>query len=71
MWVVGHSGMAGSALVRRLAEEDCELVTVHREEIDPRHRQTVQVWKQATRSQAVLVAAATVGEILANHSRPA
>jgi len=71
VWVAGHRGMAGSAIVRRLIEEDCELVTVGRGEVDLRHQQAVEAWMQATRPQVVFVAAATVGGILANHTRPA
>jgi len=63
--------MAGSAIVRRLAAEDCEVVTAGREEVDLRPQAEVEAWMSATRPQAVFVAAATVGGILANSTRPA
>jgi GDP-L-fucose synthase len=71
VWVAGHRGMAGSAIVRRLQTEDCELVTVGREDVDLRRQSEVETWMAKTRPQAVFVAAATVGGILANSTRPA
>ena len=71
VWVAGHSGMAGSAIVRRLAREGCELLTTSRQEVDLGRQQEVERWMAAARPQAVFVAAATVGGILANASRPA
>jgi len=70
VWVAGHRGMAGSAIVRRLASEDCELLTVGRAEVDLRRQSEVEAWMAKTRPQAVFVAAATVGGILANSTRP-
>ena len=71
VWVAGHRGMAGSAIVRRLAPEDCELLTVSRDAVDLRRQEAVEAWMAKTRPQAVFVAAATVGGILANSTRPA
>jgi GDP-L-fucose synthase len=71
VWVAGHRGMAGSAIVRRLAQEDCELLTVARDEVDLRRQEAVEAWMVKARPQAVFVAAATVGGILANSTRPA
>lgn len=71
VWVAGHRGMAGSAIVRRLAAEDCEVLTVGRDAVDLRRQEAVEAWMAQTRPQAVFVAAATVGGILANSSRPA
>ena len=71
VWVAGHRGMVGSALLRRLQAEDCELVTVGRETVDLRRQAEVEEWMANTRPQAVFVAAATVGGILANSTRPA
>ncbi len=62
--------MAGSAIVRRLASEDCELLAVGRQEVDLRRQAEVEAWMAKTRPQAVFVAAATVGGILANSTRP-
>ena len=71
VWVAGHRGMAGSAIVRRLAAEACTLLTVGRDEVDLRRQEQVETWMAAHRPQAVFVAAATVGGILANSTRPA
>src|SRR5262245_64709506 len=71
VWVAGHRGMVGSALLRRLQAEDCEPVTVGRETVDLRRQAEVEEWMANTRPQAVFVAAATVGGILANSTRPA
>jgi len=71
IWVAGHRGMVGAALVRRLAGEDCEVVAVPRESVDLRRQAEVEAWVASARPQAAIVAAATVGGILANDSRPA
>ena len=71
VWVAGHRGMAGSAIVRRLAAERCELVSAGREQLDLRNQGAVETWMQTVRPQVVFVAAATVGGIVANDSRPA
>ncbi len=71
VWVAGHRGMAGSAIVRRLATEDCEVLTVGRDQIDLRRQEAVEAWMAKTRPEAVFMAAATVGGILANSTRPA
>jgi len=71
VWVAGHRGMVGSALVRRLSGEDCELITVAREEVDLRNQGQVEAWMQSTRPEVVFMAAATVGGIIANDTRPA
>lgn len=71
VWVAGHRGMVGAAVTRRLAEEDCEILTVNREKLDLRRQGDVERWLADTRPQAVFVAAAKVGGILANDSSPA
>ena len=71
VFVAGHRGMVGSAIVRRLAGEGCEILTVSRSQVDLRRQQPVEDWMQAERPDVVIVAAATVGGILANSSRPA
>ena len=71
VWVAGHLGMAGSAIVRRLAREDCEVVTVLRTELDLLRQADVETWMDDQKIDAVFVAAATVGGILANTMRPA
>lgn len=71
VWVAGHRGMVGRALMARLAREDCELVTVERGTLDLRRQTETEAWLMATRPQAVVLAAARVGGILANETRPA
>jgi GDP-L-fucose synthase len=71
IWVAGHRGMVGSALVRRLSREDCELLTATRQECDLGRQDQVEHWMGRVRPQAVIVAAAKVGGILANDSYPA
>src|SRR3954470_10226949 len=70
VWVAGHRGMVGSALVRRLASEPCEILTVGRDVVDLRRQDGVERWMEQTRPDVVIVAAATVGGIVANDSRP-
>ncbi len=71
VWVVGHRGMAGSAIVRRLQTEGCEILTVGRDALDLRRQAEVEDWMAAHKPEAVFLAAATVGGILANSTRPA
>ena len=70
VWVAGHRGMVGSALTRALAREDCEVLTVTRAELDLTDQAAVRDWMAATRPQAVFLAAARVGGILANDTHP-
>ena len=71
VWVAGHRGMVGAALVRRLAAEGCDVLTVGREALDLRRQAEVEAWMAANRPEVVFLAAATVGGIEANRSRPA
>ncbi|WP_300214632.1 GDP-L-fucose synthase [Bradyrhizobium sp.] len=68
VFVAGHRGMVGSALVRRLASEDVELLTVARAEVDLRNQAAVFDWFAKKRPQAVFLAAAKVGGIVANNT---
>jgi len=70
VWVAGHTGMVGSALLRRLIAEDCEVITVGRAEVDLTRQSDVEDWMADATPDAVILAAATVGGILANASRP-
>lgn len=71
VWVAGHRGLVGSALVRRLAREDVDLVNVSRERVDLRRQQDVERWLDRERPDLVFVAAAKVGGIQANDQQPA
>jgi GDP-L-fucose synthase len=70
VWVAGHRGMVGSAIVRRLASEDCDCLTAARGELDLRRQADVEKWIEAKKPDAVFVAAARVGGILANDTQP-
>jgi GDP-L-fucose synthase len=66
VFVAGHRGMVGSALARRLAREDVKLLTIGRREVDLRDQAAVFSWFARQRPQAVFLAAAKVGGIVAN-----
>jgi GDP-L-fucose synthase len=66
VFVAGHRGMVGSALVRRLASEDVELMTAKRTDLDLRVQAEVNNWFADKRPQVVFLAAAKVGGIVAN-----
>src|SRR5690348_4762192 len=70
VFVAGHGGMVGSALTRRLAEMGCDVLTAGRGEVDLRRQEATEGWLRARQPDAVFVAAATVGGILANDARP-
>jgi len=70
VYVAGHRGMVGSALVRRLVAENVELLTATRSEVDLRDQAAVNRWFAPKRPQVVFMAAAKVGGIVANkHAR--
>jgi len=71
VWVAGHRGMVGSALVRRLASEGCEVLTSTRAGVDLKRQDQTERWVAENKPDAVFLAAAKVGGILANHSYPA
>lgn len=71
VYVAGHRGMVGSAIVRRLVSEDCEILTATRAEVDLRRQEQVEAWMSKNRPDAVFLAAARVGGILANAHYPA
>lgn len=71
VFVAGHRGMVGSAIVRRLAREGCEVLTATRAEMDLTQQAQVTAWFDAQRLDAVFLAAAKVGGIMANDTQPA
>ena len=71
IWVAGHRGMVGAAIVRRLGAEDCEILTAGREVVDLRRQAETEDWIAESRPDGIVLAAATVGGILANDTRPA
>ena len=71
VWVNGHRGMVGSALVRRLESEDCKILKSTSDELDLRRQSDVEDWMEVQKPDAIFLCAATVGGILANETRPA
>lgn len=69
--VAGHRGMAGSAIVRRLASEGCQTLTADRDDLDMSRQSEVEAWLAAAKPDALFLAAAKVGGIHANSTRPA
>ncbi|MDN4983714.1 GDP-L-fucose synthase [Bradyrhizobium sp. WYCCWR 13022] len=68
VYVAGHRGMVGSAIVRRLARENVNLVTVDRREVDLCNQAAVFDWFARLRPQVIFLAAAKVGGIVANNT---
>lgn len=71
VWVAGHRGMVGSALARHLAATGAEVLGVSRTVCDLREQAAVSRWVAENRPDAVFIAAAVVGGIEANRTRPA
>ena len=71
IWVAGHSGMVGSAIIRRLAGEGCQVLTAGRADCDLRRQSQVEAWIDRCRPDAIVLAAARVGGIHANDIYPA
>jgi GDP-L-fucose synthase len=71
VFVAGHRGMAGSAIVRRLQREPCEVIVAGRDELDLTRQEQTEQYLARTRPDAVIMAAGRVGGILANDTYPA
>lgn len=71
IFVAGHNGLVGGALVRRLDGIASQILTVDRAELDLRDQRGVVEWMKTVRPEVVFLAAATVGGIHANSTRPA
>jgi len=71
VFVTGHGGMVGSAIVRRLEREHCDTLLATRRELDLRHAEAVDRYIAETKPNAVFVAAGKVGGIRANSTFPA
>lgn len=71
IWVAGHRGMVGSAVARRLEREHCQVLKAGRAELDLTRQADVEAWLAHNKPDAVVLAAAKVGGILANASYPA
>lgn len=70
VWIAGHTGMVGQALLRRLKGEACTLLTAERSALDLTRQAEVEDFVAETRPDAIIVAAARVGGILANSRDP-
>lgn len=70
VFVAGHRGMVGSAILRRLDSERCEILTVDRAKLDLIQKPAVDSWMRANRPDVVVIAAAKVGGIHANRTMP-
>jgi GDP-L-fucose synthase len=71
IFVAGHRGMVGSAIVRRLATEQCEVIVAPRSELNLLDQSATRAWMKMYKPDAVILAAAKVGGILANSKFPA
>lgn len=71
VWVAGHRGMVGSAIVRRLMNEGCEIITATHADVDLKDPSQVNTFVAQRAPDAIFMAAAKVGGILANHTYPA
>jgi GDP-L-fucose synthase len=71
VWVAGHRGLVGAALVQRLTTEGCRVLTVDRQALDLTRQDSVERWMAQAQPQAVFIAAGKVGGILANDNYPA
>ncbi len=72
IFVAGHRGLVGSAIVRRLCDDGYKnILTATRDQLDLRDQAAVNYWFRANRPEYVFLVAGTVGGILANSTRPA
>ena len=71
IWVAGHNGMVGKAIVRQLEKKNCDILTVDRQSLDLTIQQDVNNWLAHNKPDAVILCAAKVGGILANDRYPA
>jgi GDP-L-fucose synthase len=71
VYVAGHNGMAGSAIVRRLVGEGCEILTASRQTLDLTQQSDTERWLAQMKPDAVVIAAGHVGGIFANDTFPA
>jgi GDP-L-fucose synthase len=72
VYVAGHGGLVGSALVRHLEDRGfTNILTATRQQLDLRDQAEVSHWFKANQPEYVFLVAGTVGGILANSTRPA
>ncbi len=71
IWIAGHAGLVGSALVRKFSKFDCEILTVRKAELDLTRQKETEDWIAEHKPDAILIAAAKVGGIGENAAKPA
>ncbi|MFY0693319.1 MAG: GDP-L-fucose synthase [Paracoccaceae bacterium] len=71
VYVAGSTGMVGASILRKLADEDCAAFGSTRADVDLTRQDQVEAWFEKTRPDAVFLAAARVGGIMANSTQPA
>lgn len=71
VWVAGHTGLVGDALMQALARENCERLSIEKQHLDLRNQTATRNWMFENRPDVIILAAATVGGIGANAARPA
>lgn len=67
IWIAGHNGMVGAALLRKLPDA----LTVNKNDLDLRNQASTHRWMRENKPDAIILAAAKVGGILANNTQPA
>ena len=67
VWVAGHNGMVGKAIVKRLEKENCEILTVDKKNLNLIDQKLTFKWIENNKPDVVFLAAAKVGGILANN----
>jgi GDP-L-fucose synthase len=70
IFVAGHNGMAGSAIVRRLRQEPCEVLVAERRDVDLTRQEPTENYFRSIEPDVVVMAAGRVGGILANSTYP-
>ncbi len=71
IWVAGHTGMVGKALVNKLKKEECKIITISKSKLDLINQQTTWDWMSKQSIDIIFLAAAKVGGIYANSKYPA
>jgi GDP-L-fucose synthase len=71
IWVAGHNGMVGRAVLRALENHKCTILTVDRKEVDLTRQIEVEAWISKAKPEAIIMCAAKVGGIVANSTYPA
>ncbi len=66
VWVAGHTGMVGSAILKRLSKEKCKILTIEQSCLDLTNQTKTETWIKKNKPDVVFIAAARVGGILAN-----